>query len=130
MRMRMLAAVLGAAMLLVACGGGGGELDVEMRKLNDSGQSGTATLTEEDGQTRVVLDLADSPAGPQPAHIHPGTCDELDPQPAYPLNNVENGSSDTTVNVSLEELRDGEFAINVHLSGEEVQTYVACGEIA
>jgi len=90
---------------------------------------------------------------PHPAHIHAGTCDTLDPNPAYPLSNVsdeflngdtatagdEVGASEeslevegstTTVDVSLDDLLASEYAINVHESAENAQNYIACGNIA
>jgi hypothetical protein len=77
-----------------------------------------------------VLTLANSPAGVvQPAHIHEGTCANLDPAPRYPLQSVTDGRSETVVDVPLSELLAGQFAINVHKSQEEISTYVACGEI-
>ena len=33
------------------------------------------------------------------------------------------------MNVPLDELRDGEFAINVHKSAAALRIYVACGDI-
>jgi hypothetical protein len=70
-----------------------------------------------------------------PAHIHEGTCAKLNPKPAYPLNNVtqiEGGmvaTSMTTVEVSLDDLLAEPYAINLHKSDQDVQTYVACGDI-
>ncbi|MGH2561602.1 MAG: CHRD domain-containing protein, partial [Thermomicrobiales bacterium] len=59
-----------------------------------------------------------------------GTCENLDPNPAFPLDSVaEDGSSVTTVPVSLDDLTAGEFAINVHDSVENVGLYISCGEI-
>lgn len=88
-----------------------------------------------------------------PAHIHQGTCDTLDPNPAFPLSNVsgdflngdtptvgdEVGASEesltvegstTTVEVSLDELLASEYAINVHESAENAQNYIACGNVS
>jgi hypothetical protein len=98
---------------------------------NNSGESGTATLTKAgDNQTKVVLDVKGAPSGtPQPVHIHKGTCDKLDPKPAYPLSPVVNGKSESTVNASLDSLEKGGFAINGHKSAQEVSTYVFCGTI-
>jgi Cu/Zn superoxide dismutase len=123
-----------AALVVAACGGspGGGDerTTVPLAELVSSGQSGTATLTPQgDGATRVVVEVANSPDAPQPAHIHPGTCGDLDPLPAYPLTPVAGGSSETTVSVTLGDLRRGRFAVNVHLSEEEIRTSVACGDI-
>jgi len=103
---------------------------VTLDEQNGSGESGTATLTAEGASTKVVLEL-ENPASPdpQPAHIHKGTCAELDPTPAYPLTNVEGGNSETTVNVALDELESGDFAINVHKSEPDIKTYVSCGNI-
>jgi hypothetical protein len=116
-----------------ACGGGddeGSAVDVELSEQQNSGQSGTATLTSVgQGRTKVVVTLSNPPGVPQPAHIHPGSCDEIDPMPAYGLTNLRDGTSTTTVDASIEDLRSGRFAINVHKSDAEIQTYVACGGI-
>ena len=99
---------------------------------NNSGESGTATLTKAgDNQTKVVLEVQGAPAGvSQPVHIHKGTCTKLDPKPAYPLSPVVNGKSETTVKVSLDSLQKGGYAINGHKSAQEASTYVFCGDIA
>jgi hypothetical protein len=108
-----------------------GETQVALTAQNDSGQEGTAVLAEiDDSTTRVEITVANSGGEPQPAHIHRGSCHHLDPQPEYPLSNVVDGKSTSEVDVSLEELQNGEFAINVHKSEAEAQTYVACGDIA
>lgn len=135
-----------AALTLVVAGCGGSDggssgdaagsgdsaktVTVKLDEQNGSGESGTATLPAEGSSTKVVLEL-ENPASPdpQPAHIHPGTCAELDPTPAYPLTNVEGGKSETTVMESLDKLSGGGFAINVHKSEPEVKTYVSCGNI-
>jgi hypothetical protein len=138
-------AVLALTLVGAGCGGSDGEssgtvtagssdgaktVTVKLDEQNGSGESGTATLTAEGSSTKVVLEL-ENPVSPdpQPAHIHKGTCAELDPTPLYPLTNVEGGKSETTVNVALEELKGGEFAINVHKSEPEIKTYVSCGNI-
>ncbi len=97
-----------------------------------------------------------------PAHIHEGTCDDLNPKPAFPLTNVsEMGmmegmmegtpeaddaamemsepmgaetafgveTSFTMVDVSLEEIVEGGHAINIHQSEENIEEYIACGDI-
>lgn len=102
---------------------------VTVMEQNDSGQSGTAVLSAAGNRTRVVLDLAGSPAGPQPAHIHEGTCDDLNPAPRYPLTNVANGKSEAELDVRFSELLTGTFAVNVHKSPQEASTYVACGNL-
>jgi hypothetical protein len=103
---------------------------VELVELDDSGESGAATLRSAGaGATKVVVQMRSAAPEPRPAHIHRGTCEELEPAPAHPLKNVQGAVSETTVDVPLEELAKGGFAINVHKSEKETDTYVACGEI-
>ncbi|MBW3590148.1 MAG: hypothetical protein KY429_12120 [Actinobacteria bacterium] len=98
---------------------------------NDSGEIGTAKLQPlGGGQTRVTLGLNNAPQNPQPAHIHRGTCEDLDPQPLYPLSDVVNGISETVVDVSIEDLLAEPHAVNVHKSKEEAEVYFSCGNIA
>jgi hypothetical protein len=103
----------------------------KLQPQNNSGESGTATLTKAgENQTKVVLDVKGAPAGAsQPVHIHKGPCAKLDPKPAYPLSPVVNGKSETTINASLDSLEKGGYAINGHKSAQEVSTYVFCGDI-
>ncbi|MEA2532017.1 MAG: hypothetical protein QOG89_3661, partial [Thermomicrobiales bacterium] len=59
-----------------------------------------------------------------------GTCDDLNPNPLFPLENVDaNGKSETTVDVGMAELTGGGFAINLHKSQQEIGVYTACGNI-
>lgn len=110
--------------------GRNGTLTVELKEQNDSGQSGEASLTElDDSTTRVDLTLSNPPSEMQPAHIHEGSCKSLDPRPAYPLQSLADGTSTSEVEASLEELRGGDFVINVHRSVAESEIYVACGAI-
>ncbi len=74
-----------------------------------------------------------------PSHVHQGTCADLDPSPEYPLANVEPVSPDaepgsvevgvTSLDVSLNDLVAEPFAINLHESAENVENYIACGDI-
>jgi Cu/Zn superoxide dismutase len=103
---------------------------IALRAQSGSGESGTARLTRAGaGKTVVLVQLDNAPKEAQPAHIHRGTCDELDPTPAYPLADVKNGRSRSEVNASLQTLLRDSYAINVHKSAAEAKTYVACGEI-
>lgn len=107
------------------------------------------------------------PAGPFPAHIHSGTCEELGdvvfpllelqpfgnqaspmPSPSAPLGstpvspvvpatpvgtpetaNEVLAQSSTEVAASLDDILAAEHAINVHESAENIQNYVACGDL-
>lgn len=103
---------------------------VPINELNDSGVSGDASLTDNgDGSTTVDV-LVDGATGGHPAHIHTGTCAELG-DVVYPLTDVDaSGASVTIIEVPLADLlATGPYAINVHLSADEIGTYVACGDI-
>ena len=103
------------------------------------------------------------PAGPFPAHIHSGTCEELGdvvfplsdlapfgsqaspmaspsgavvatPEAATPVSTPAAeqdvlAESTTEVAASLDEILGAEHAINVHESAENIQNYVACGDL-
>ncbi len=107
---------------------------VTFTELNDSGLSGTADLTARRERTEVSMQI-NGVVGDHPTHIHVGTCADLDPNPKYPLNNVELGTteligmSDTVVDVPLDELLASNHLILIHKSMEELDTYFACGDI-
>ncbi len=102
---------------------------VKISAQNDSGESGTATLTPSATGLTVKLDLTGG-SGDQPAHIHKGTCAKLDPKPAYPLTTISDGKSTTTIpDLKLSTLAGGSYAINVHKSTTDLKDYVACGDI-
>jgi len=128
---RMLAV---AAVLAVSAAGtarAAGPTTVKLEPQNSSGESGTATLTEQGSKTKVSVDVKGGQAGvAQPIHVHKGTCDKLDPKPAYGLTTLTNGKSETTIDVPLSTLEKGGFAINGHKSAQDVKTYVFCGNIA
>ena len=90
------------------------------------------------------LAAQDDEAEAHPAHIHSGTCAELG-DVVLPLTDVAaiGGESErtgaasaipvknsvTVVDMPLQEIIDGGHAINVHLSADEIDTYIACGDI-
>jgi CHRD domain len=102
---------------------------VPFKAQNKSGETGTATLTADGNKTRVEIALSGAPATAQPAHVHDGSCANIDPKPKHPLTSVVNGKSTTTLDVPLAQLTGGNLAINVHKSAAELTTYVACGDI-
>ena len=103
---------------------------VRLDAQNNSGQTGSATLFPEGEKTRVVIELLNAPAGiAQPAHIHPGRCDNLDKAPKWPLEAVKNGRSVTVVPASIDAILKDRTAINVHKSASEIQIYVSCGNL-
>jgi hypothetical protein len=93
-----------------------------------------------------------------PAHIHSGTCENLG-DVVFPLNDVQSpdlmgapvggpieatpmmegtpmpvvdqvAASTTTIETTIDDLLAEEHAINVHESAENIQNYIACGDIA
>lgn len=97
--------------------------------------------------------LAQDPEVPaHPAHIHAGTCDDLDPVPKAPLSYVsvlvsESDEPDANtpqgvltagrvllsvtegVELPMDDILAESHSINIHLSDPEIDTYIACGEI-
>ena len=103
---------------------------VRLDEQNDSGESGTAVLTEKDGKVTVSLNVTGgAPGVAQPAHIHVGSCPEVGAV-AYPLTNVVGGKSETVLDVTLAQLAGEQpLGINVHKSAAEAKVYVACGDL-
>ena len=96
----------------------------------------------------VPVSSAQTPeAGPagavHPVHIHSGTCAELGDvvvplaDVAAPAEEMLEGPatahevkvSQTIVDMPLQEIIDGGHAVNAHLSAEEIDVYIACGDI-
>jgi hypothetical protein len=88
-----------------------------------------------------------------PAHIHSGTCDTLG-DVVFPLNDLTDpdmmgtpmagmastpmagrdmgdvvAQSSTTIEASLDDVLGAEHALNVHLSAEQIDVYIACGDV-
>ena len=100
---------------------------VQLAQQNNSGMTGTATLTPMGNQTQVVIQVQNAP-GPHPAHIHTGQC----PTPggvAFPLTAISNGRSETMVSAPLNQIQGAQHAINLHKSPQEIPVYTSCGDI-
>jgi len=104
---------------------------VNLQEQNESGESGTATITEMEGGVKVAVSLVGVPEGvTQPVHIHVNSCVNI-AGVQYPLESLINGSSETMLEVSMAELQAGlPLSVNVHKSVEEISVYVVCGDIA
>lgn len=105
-------------------------IDIKLSPQSDSSETGVVSLVEKDGKVRVVINMLGTPIDvPQPAHIHTGKC----PTPGdvkYPLTNVLNGKSETTIGTTIEDLRKMmPLVVNVHKSTTEASAYVACGDL-
>ena len=126
-RDRALGTGLGATTIPGAAGNPGART-VRLTEQSNSGITGQATLTDAGSQTMLQVTLSGT-ADAHPAHIHNGTCANLDPTPLYPLATIQGGMSSTTVPAAIADLTSGQKAINVHRSQSDMQTYVACGDI-
>ena len=102
---------------------------IPLGSLNDSGQSGWATLTVNGSQTDVAVTLSAGALQSELMHTHQGSCSNLGGVD-YPLTSFVGGSGDsaTTLSVSLSSIRDGNHAVNVHEAGNP-GNYTACGDI-
>ncbi|MBK7863056.1 MAG: hypothetical protein IPJ65_31495 [Archangiaceae bacterium] len=110
-----------------------------MIEQNNSGQNGSATLgdTPEGLQIEVHIKRS-SVTGSQTSHIHEGRCDNVGAITAglRPISMKEqdpNFDGDdivfkTTLNTTLQKVRDHNHVINVH-DARENSLYVSCGEI-
>ena len=105
-------------------------LTLDLQEQNDSGITGEVQFSPtSDGDVEVEIELDGSEGGPHPVHIHEGSCADLNPQPAFPLTDVVDGRSETTVDVDFSELTAQEYAVNVHESAENADVYVACADV-
>jgi hypothetical protein len=133
-RLLALALVLaaGPAFAVTAPSPSGSPQSIRIAPQNGSGESGTATFTSTEGnKTKVQIKLKGQPKGvAQPAHLHAGGCANLDPKPKYGLENVVNGKSTTVIPVDAGVLFQEGLAVNVHKSAQDIQTYVACGDVS
>ncbi len=90
----------------------------------------------------AIPSLAQEASPPRPSHIHTGDCDELG-EVIKPLNSLTVptgevlGNSDavvaeaafSTIDIPLSDLVATDHALKVHLSKEQIQTYLVCGDI-
>lgn len=125
-----LAAVVVLSIAAIAPAAAQDTVTINMQEIDDSGQSGTADITSDGDQVTVSIEIDAGPDGePQPVHIHEGNCRDLG-DVAFPLEDVVDGVSESTADVSLSELIGGtDYAINVHQSEDQMDVYVACGTL-
>jgi Cu/Zn superoxide dismutase len=123
--------LVGALAVGAAASDNSGGKVFELTAQNGSGEHGTVALKPRGDKTVVEVHLIGAPAAAQPAHIHLGSCDKLNPAPKYPLTSIVNGISETTVNASIATLTSTTtpLAVNVHKSADDLKTYVACGNL-
>ena len=108
-------------------------IEITLLPQNDLGQTGYVFLEEiggPDGKVDVIVKLESSIANVvQPAHLHLGSCDELGPI-EFPLDSVTEGFSQTTLEVSVNELQAlFPLVVNLHKSEDELEVSTACGAL-
>ena len=103
-----------------------------IQSLNNSGQVGIVVLHPRGERTSVWIDLHSTNGRVEPAHIHRGKgCGaSVDPTPTYPLKDVKNGQSITSVDAPMAKLLSGNYVIIVHASAQNINHYVACGQLS
>jgi hypothetical protein len=130
---RIWVSIIAAGLLTIAAFSpvaGEDTITLDLQETDDSGVSGNVRIASANGETDVeVLITAGLQDGAvHPVHIHDGTCDDLGGV-AYPLDDIVGGVSESTVDAELSELLEGEYAINVHLSADEMQVNIACADV-
>lgn len=102
---------------------------VPLDDVDDSGVTGGASVRGVDGQVEVTVFISEGDEGGEhPVHVHEGTCEELG-DVAYPLENITDGESVTTLDLELSELMTGDYAINAHQSEDEMDVNIMCGNV-
>ena len=103
---------------------------LEMSSQNGSGIIGQATLTETSpGRMRVEIRVDGAGPGPRPAHIHEGTCANLNPEPKFSLAAATDGVSTTEVDGTLQQVTSSPHAVHLHKSPSEMPLFVSCADI-
>jgi hypothetical protein len=112
----------------------------------------TSSVAAQDSATPPMTDQPSAGIDTHPAHIHMGTCDTLG-DVVFPLTDVTLGDPDATpsatpplamtstpgsditdqsttiVQAALADIISGGHAINVHESAEQIDVYIACGDV-
>ena len=132
--MRYLGIVGGVIAALVAIGVAFADTTIVLNQRANSGVSGTVVLIPHENQTEVKITLTGAPANAsEPATIYHGQCGLGEEGgiggKAYPLKNVIAGSSDTTIDVPLDSVAIGSYAILVAESAANPANFVTCGTI-
>ncbi len=114
----------------VACGGIPKGVVLNLDKGRDGDQTpAAAVLVSAGAKTDVYVSIKPGPAGvAQPVHIHEGSCPGVGAV-KFPLTNIVDGKSKTTVDATLDDILKGGYSINAHESTANAGKYVACGAV-
>lgn len=97
---------------------------------------GTSYVARDGNRTRAVVSVNNaSPGGVHPWHVHRGRCGYdngiVGSANAYPVLKIgDNGTARQTATLDVSFPVDGEYFVNVHASPDNMQTIVACGNLA
>ncbi len=115
------------AVTLVGCGGIPKGIIAYFDAVKDDHLPGAALLIAAEGRTEVTLQMA-ADSAIRPAQIFEGVCPNAS-SVKYPLNNVANGKSFTSVPIPLADLQRGNTAIAIRKSFAEAHLFVACANL-
>lgn len=125
----LMAMAIGSGVITPAAAQDDEPVVIDLAERNQSGVTGTATLTPDGDQVTVRIEV-EGPVGNNPVNIMTGTCEEFDANPVYSLSSVDsNGVSESTVDASLADLLAEPHVINIHASPTNLGTIYACAEI-
>jgi hypothetical protein len=103
---------------------------VAMHALNNSGQNGTAIISDLGGKVRVTVRIAnESATASEPSHVHLGHCPEIKAIPAYNVGPILKGNATSVANLSWAQINSGKYVVMVHRSAKAMETYESCGNI-
>lgn len=141
--MRKAFGVMALAAVLAGCGDDDTVGDDERSSASLEGTegweqlSGSATVRWVEGTTGFLANIeleGDEPDQVRPWHVHFGTCESggaiVGPPDDYPPLEIDgNGSAEADATVDAELDRDEDYHVNVHLSEEDLDTIIACGDL-
>jgi hypothetical protein len=91
---------------------------------------------KESDRTQAFVNISNAaPGGVHPWHVHRGRCGSdqgiFGPTDAYkPLEVKNDGRASSTAELPTPTPQTGEFFVNVHASAKNMQTIIACGNLA
>ncbi|MCH8920397.1 MAG: hypothetical protein IIA23_06775 [Chloroflexi bacterium] len=123
-------------------GGGDGAttLSATLSEVDGNGVTGSATLTEADGTTEVVVTMEGLPEGPHANHLHHGTCDaqgevhvtleELQADADGDATATTSGFPSDPEDPGIDHFAAGHYAA-VHEAGNDtVGAVISCGDVS
>lgn len=104
-------------------------LIVTMTEINNSRQSGSATLIPEGEKTRIIINLANAPNYSQSVYIIEGYCARPG-NAKYSLESLNKGRSESLLDLPFKEIiKQLPLAIGVYRPTQTEQINIACGNI-